>query len=185
VQDGRLAVALPPPAGRGRYVFQLVEPTARGPEVAAQWTFVSGRPDGAWPPAPRRAPDDAAGARALLEADRARADVAPLAEDPALTRAATAFARTLCAGKVTAHRIRGGDSPDARARAAGYSGRVAENVARAASVAAAHRNLMISPSHRQSALDPAAAHVGLGVAAAPAEDGVGAAVCLVQLFGFE
>lgn len=182
--DGAIRVALPPAPEAGRYLFQLLGPGPRGPEVVAAWTFARGRSGAAWPPpAPVAPSEDAAGARALVDAARAHADLAPLTPDPALERAAQAHAEAMCRAKVTGHQLPGGAAPDARARAAGYPGAVRENVARAASVGQAHQNLLLSPSHRESLLEPTAQVLGVGVATAPGAEGLTESRCVVQLFG--
>lgn len=178
------SINLPAPTGPGRYVFQLVETGPRGPEVAAQWTFKYGRVAQRWPPKPRRASEETAnGLLALLMRARDDADLAPLTVHPALAQAAQTHAEAMCKSQVTAHTLPGGTAPDARAKSAGYTGPIHENVARAATVGQAHQNLLLSPRHRLNVMHPTAEHVGLGVASATAADGVARSRCVVQLFG--
>lgn len=177
-------LSLPAPAARGRYVLQVVESGPRGPEVAAQWTFTQGHPKGAWPPAPpRTAGQDAEASLELLNRLRDKAELAPVHPHAGLQHAAQAHAQAMCAAQVTAHQLPGGAAPDQRVRAEGYTGRVLENVARAASVGQAHQNLALSPSHRLNMLDPTIEDVGVGVVTAPSAEGLGTSRCVVQLFG--
>ncbi|MCB9646350.1 MAG: CAP domain-containing protein [Deltaproteobacteria bacterium] len=177
-------IDLPATRRAGRYLFQMLSPGPRGPEVVAAWTFTRGKAAGAWPPpAPRAPSEDAAGARALVDAARGEADLPPLGVDPALDAAAQAHAEAMCRAKVTGHQLPGGAPPDVRARAAGYRGVVRENVARAQSVGQAHLNLLLSPSHRAALMDPAAEDLGIGVATAPGGEGLTESRCVVQLFG--
>ncbi len=172
VKNGVLAVPLDLSSGPGRYAFELVITEARGPEVAALWTFDYGEIK---PSAPSAASDDLG---ALIDDARTRRELAPMEMDPALTTAARAHAKETCETMIAAHVTEKSGDPSARAAAAGFKGRVLENVAIASSVSRAHVNLMKSPSHRRNILDPLAVKGGLAVVK---KDG---AFCVVELFGY-
>jgi uncharacterized protein YkwD len=124
-----------------------------------------------WHPAPlaRARRDTLVDARDLLGAinrERAAAGARPLRRDPLLDGVAAGHARTLAALGVVAHRPTPDDGPIERLeRAQVTAERVAENIARAASLTDAHARWMASPSHRANVLDPALDAVGFGVAA--------------------
>lgn len=161
--------------GRGRYTVEILAERDRGPEIAALWTFAVGvRPKSEKGPLTVAGNDENA-LLSLIQGARARRDLAPLTSDAGLDRAAEKHARSVCRAMVAAHVLDGSDPP-ARARAEGIRVPVSENVAIAPSVAAAHRNILASPSHRRNVLSPTSARVGLGVAA---RDG---SYCVVELF---
>ena len=166
---------LPPPS---RHVLELLVETERGPEVAALWMF-----GGPWP-APRAPPTGGPqDLFDLLAEARRRAQVAPLTADEALERAARGHARSVCAERVAAHVFAETDGPVDRARAAGYPGRISENIAVAADIRRAHQNLMWSPGHRRVRLDPTAVHVGQAVVVGATLEGLARPVCVVEVFG--
>lgn len=171
LKNGVLTVPLHLSGGPGRYAFELVVTEARGPEVAALWTFDFGAVEKK--SAPKRSDD----LGALLDEARDEKDLAPLELDEALTKAARGHAEETCATMIAAHVSEKTGDPSARAKAAGYPGRVLENVAIASSIHRAHQNLMKSPSHRRNILDPLAAKAGLAIIRKPE------AVCIVELFG--
>lgn len=101
----------------------------------------------------------------LVNAERERVGLAPLAPDPALTTAARAHARDMLAQGYFAHLSPDGKTPADRARAAGARLQLAgENLALAPTVDLAHRGLMDSPGHRANILSPQFSRVGIGVA---------------------
>lgn len=183
----------------GWYTLELLANADRGPEVVALWRFRAGAAASGETPAPgapRGQPDlggpreaegtPSAAAEALggwIDALRSARDLGPLARDRRLAAAALHQARAVCETRLAAHVLHG-ESPVARAERAGYTGPVTENIAIAASVAAAHRNLIASPAHLRNLIDPAASAVGLAVARAPAPGRGGEPIaCVVELFG--
>ena len=166
---------------RGWYVVELVADGPRGPEPAAVWWFAAGKKAGR---RPKVSPRAGVGAKAAIDRARATAELAPLEADERLTKAAERHARAVCRAGVAAHVLPDGTDPTARARRAGYEGRVTENVAIARDAAEAHENFMWSPSHRENVLDPAATAVGLGIVKRKRSAGMTAGACVVQLFGY-
>lgn len=182
VQRKRDVIRVDVPADRrGWYVVELVADGPRGPEPAAVWWFASGKKAGKRPAARPRAGVDA---KTAIDRARSTAELAPLEIDERLTEAATRHARAVCRAGVAAHVLPDGTDPSARARKAGYEGRVTENVAIARDAAEAHENFMWSPSHRENVLDPAATSVGLGIVKRKRSAGMTAGACVVQLFGY-
>ncbi len=172
-----LSLRVPIDRGKGRYTVELLAERDRGPEVAALWTFAVGVPR-AEPAVPPRSTqkNDAASLERLIAAVRSARDLAPLVRSAPLDRAAEKHAATVCRTLVAAH-VLGGRDPPARARAEGFRGSVAENVAIAQTVESAHENFLLSPSHRVNLLSPTAVELGLGVAVR------GDTVCVVELYG--
>lgn len=178
VRDSAVAVDVSFDRGAGAYTVEILAETGLGPEVVALWRFFFKSEPRPIAGALEQAPDTSAGAHRLLARARHDRTVAPLADDPRLARAAEIHAQAVCSALLAAHVLPGGTTPEARARQAGYPGPIAENIAIAASVPRAHRNLLASPSHRRNLLDPLATRVGIGLASAPG------GVCVVQLFGY-
>ena len=166
----RMPVALDGPTtvrftDHGEYTLQLVVATDAGPTPLATWHVQVGAPQAAQP-APRTVsnPRDVL---AAVNALRAQAGLAVLRADPLLTRVATEYAARLAARSEVAHGASAGDSPVARlAEAHVTAERVAENVARAPSLAAAHARLAASPSHRANLMDRYVDAAGVGTATA-------------------
>ncbi len=172
----RFAIDVPLDRGPGRYIFELLSHGARGPEVAALWTFFKDRtpaPPPIWRPG--KYSNDLSGLQLLLNQARHAAGREALPRSPRLDRAAQSHAEASCRAMIAAHVLQGGRSPIQRAKAQGHAGPVTENVAIASSVDRAHYNLMRSPSHRRNILMPAEA-VGLGFSKRAG------AVCVVQMF---
>ena len=173
--EGRgFAVVLPLSSGPGTYTFEILATTKRGPEIAALFQIAQtapSRPTAIEPLADRDA------LLATIERLRKRYRRGSLRAHPALASAAQRHAEAVCRAKLAVHVLPGGDTPRARARAAGYEGPVTENVALADSIGAAHANLLSSPSHRKNLLDAGVRRLGLGLVER------GDSVCVVQLFG--
>jgi uncharacterized protein YkwD len=166
--------------GKGRYSLELLAERDRGPEVAALWTFAVSVPAKRAPSPPRSTEkNDAAALEGLIRSARDARELAPLSRSDRLDRAAQKHAESVCGAMVAAHVLEGRDPP-ARARAEGFAGSVAENVAIAQSVRSAHENFLSSPSHRVNVLSPVAVELGLGVAARSSSP---PAVCVVELYG--
>ncbi len=100
----------------------------------------------------------------MLNRDRDRNGLTPLAFDPRLTEVARAHSRDMRDTGVVAHVSPNTGSASDRVRAGGIrSSLVLENVARAYGVGEAEDGLMNSPGHRANILSREATHVGLGV----------------------
>jgi uncharacterized protein YkwD len=102
----------------------------------------------------------------LTNAERVRAGLAPLAEDPALDAAAQAYARVLASSSCFAHTCGPVPVMSTRLEAACYVAwrEVAENIA--AGYPTPERVVagwMGSPGHRANILDPRLADIGVGV----------------------
>ena len=164
---------IPPMADPGEWTLELMVDTEKGPEPAILWRFGGPSPQQIFDGRPEK----------WVARLRQRADLAPLRPHAALARAARRHARQVCAERVAAHILPGGPDPQHRASDAGYRGRVTENVAVAPTAAAAHRDLLLSPSHRRNLLDPMAVHYGMALATAPAQPGARPIRCWVELFG--
>ncbi|HEX5504324.1 MAG TPA: CvpA family protein [Thermomicrobiales bacterium] len=105
---------------------------------------------------------------ALLNGEREKAGLAPLAWDPALAAVARAHAEEMFAQGYFAHDSPTAGSPFDRMRAAHITFVTAgENLAFAPSVPIAHRGLMESPGHRANILAPAYGRVGIGIIRSP------------------
>jgi uncharacterized protein YkwD len=100
----------------------------------------------------------------MLATARAAEGLPPLAHDASLDVAARAHARRMAAARELGHDVGDGDPAARIADAGGGMREVAENVARASTVALAHRSLWGSPSHRANLLRADMRRVGVGVA---------------------
>ncbi len=163
------------PDRAGAFVAQLVADLDDGPRPVLEFdVYADVSPAQARErPAPGEAVagggDDAEALSRMLGAARAGESLPPLTRSTALDALCAAHvARMTRTGRV-AHDAGDGD-PALRAETAGLRPHaVGENVARARSVATAHRALWASPSHRANILSPAFTHVG--IAAARSEGG--------------
>lgn len=101
----------------------------------------------------------------LLNGERVRAGLGPLAVDPVLVRLARLKSEDMVANGYFGHISPNYGSPFAMMDRAGVTYRFAgENLAGAPSVDVAHRALMNSPGHRANILNPNFTHVGIGIA---------------------
>ena len=92
--------------------------------------------------------------------------------DSRLTTTARRHAAAMARVGIAAHKLPGGSGARARLRRAGvHTKRFYENVALAATVEQAHRELWDSPSHRVALIDPLVRRVGVGVVRRPSEGG--------------
>jgi cysteine-rich secretory family protein len=166
----------------GLWKLQASFDTGMGPRPALEaWVFVDRDPDlaealqpppGEVPSLPEEAGRDELRAALSLSIDGARRSVGvpPLRRDPKLDDLAQAHVEAMWRTGRTAHDV-GDGLPPARAGRAGVTAlRLGENVARASSLARAHRALWDSPSHRRNLLDAGFEAVGIGVARAGARD---------------
>lgn len=94
----------------------------------------------------------------------------PLAPHQALALAADRHSQRMLNKNFFSHKDPSGSMPSNRARAAGYRGMVAENIAmgskrssQATQVYERHKQLFLSPGHRKNILDPKYREVGTGV----------------------
>jgi len=101
---------------------------------------------------------------ALLNRDRAAANLPALVWDDHVAQVAHAHSEEMRTTKVVAHISPTTGSAADRVRAAGIKTAVVlENVARAYGVGEAHAGLMNSPGHRANIMSATATHVGIGV----------------------
>ena len=100
----------------------------------------------------------------LLNAERAKADLAPLVLDQRLSAVAREHSQNMLARGYFAHDTPEGRTPFDRLEAAGITYRAAgENLALAPTLSLAHTGLMNSPEHRANILRPEFRRVGLGI----------------------
>jgi hypothetical protein len=164
-----LAFELARPPGAGRWVVEALDPARPADPVVGWWFFDQG------PIAPFRpvGPPE----RWLVDL-RAASRIGPMAVDLELTAAAEHRAADVCREGRALHGTGAHDGPEVRARGAGYTGGVAENVAVASSAHRAFRNLLWSPSHRAQMTDPRATRIGTASVTRAHR------TCLVQIFGY-
>ncbi len=160
IADGPTRVRFRDP---GDYALQLVVTTDGGPAPVATWHVSVGDSHANAPRARAvHAPWDVL---AAVNAMRVRAGLPALRADPLLAQVAGRYASRLAARAEVVHEPSPGDSPVARLAAAHIiADRVAENVARAPTLALAHARLLASPSHRANLLDPVVDTLGIGIA---------------------
>jgi len=149
-------------------VVELLAETDRGPQVVGLWARPglelrppsAGDPERAW---------------RTIRRDRGLPTGRP---SRALRAAAQQHAEAVCRHGQAVHVDGAGRRPSDRARRAGWTGPVAENVAVARDPARAMANLLSSPSHHRTLVDPKIRAFGFGRASAEGRS------CLVQLFGY-
>lgn len=101
----------------------------------------------------------------LLNADRARAGLLPLAWDESLANVARSHSMDMMAHDFFGHISPTTGSAQDRVRKAGIDAQLLlENVARAFTAGESERGLMSSPGHRANILNPDVTRVGIGVA---------------------
>ncbi len=171
-----VTAAVPLPEQPGTAWVELVADGDTGPEVVALFPVAVGRPPPAvWegqapPPEPPDLSPDRAERLAfeLLNRDRVRHGLRPLAWDERLAAVARAHSRDMAEQGYFGHVSPSGGGHRARLAAAGYRALVsAENISHAQSVAEAEQALMRSPGHRANILDPRVTRVGIGLARDP------------------
>ncbi|HHX74021.1 MAG TPA: hypothetical protein GX699_03870 [Firmicutes bacterium] len=100
----------------------------------------------------------------LVNAERAKAGLAPLKVDMALVKLARLKSEDMIKNGYFAHQSPTYGSPFEMMKAAGITYRIAgENLAGAPTVERAHSGLMNSPGHRANILRPSFTHVGIGI----------------------
>jgi uncharacterized protein YkwD len=163
---------------QGRYQVEVTGEDRFGATVLANFPIWCGvpAPSSAQAVAPARASgggDEQAATPAqaeqvvlrLLNADRARAGLGPLAWDDALAGVARGHSLDMAAHGFFGHVSPTTGSAADRMRRAGVDAMlILENVARAFTPGEAERGLMNSPGHRANILNRDATHVGVGVA---------------------
>jgi len=165
-----------PMAREGTWSLQVMMTFASGPAPVALWEEVVGAASAATGETDRSITNDRHLLGAINGLRRAHA-LAPLRRDPLLDLVARAHAERLAAQGRVAHTPAPDDSPLDRLRAAGVvTSRVAENIARARSLAVAHARIARSPGHRANLLEAEVDAIGVGVAHA------GGMAYVVELF---
>jgi len=166
----------------GLWRLQLLLDVGAGPRPALEaWIFVDMPPDleavlraapgeGQVPPPGAGRDELRAALSHMIETARRAQGIQPLRRDWALDDLAQRHAEAMSSSGQTAHDVGGGLPTDRVARAGLRLRRVGENVARARSLARAHRALWDSPAHRGNMLDPGFSAVGIGVARAEPDD---------------
>jgi uncharacterized protein YkwD len=100
----------------------------------------------------------------MVNAERAKEGIPPLAADPEQTTVARAHSTDMFARGYFAHENPDGESPFDRMKQSGVKFYTAgENLALAQTLEIAHRNLMNSPGHRANIMNPAFGRLGIGV----------------------
>lgn len=163
----------------GAFTVQLVADLMDGPRPVLEAKVFAdvepGEPDDE-PPAPGEEAGAAGAAGEAENADslmrmiaalRATEKLVPLARHPKLDAIARAHAAKMRDAKMAVHDAGDGD-PSARFEAdpSLHAKAVGENVARASTIAKAHRALHASPSHRINLLRADYTHIGIGIATA-------------------
>lgn len=183
--DGRVEEA-PPARGRelsgalrcaaeGRYQLEIVATGAVGPTVLANFPVYCGvSPPAVWQGSvgmhqgsadPVIAEQEIV---ALVNRDRARAGLPPVAADPRLAAIARAHCQDMIAHDFVGHLSpRTGTAMDRVRRAGLRPDIVFENVGRAYSPDQAESGFLGSPGHRGNLLDPRARRIGVGVVFGP------------------
>jgi uncharacterized protein YkwD len=166
-------------AADGRYQVEIVASGTTGAMVLANFPVYCGVAPAAL--APRAAgvstvevtPEEAERQMlALINRDRKRAGVAPLAADDKLTAIARAHTRDMVEHDFVGHvSPRTGNTVDRVHRAGLTPGFVSENVGRGYSAEEAEQGFMSSPGHRANIVDPRPRRVGVGIVYGPAVTG--------------
>lgn len=161
-------------AETGRHRLEILAQGPDGPDVLANIPIYVGIPvedSAAAVPAsadPSAATPEALRARLfeLINEERARAGLAPLAADPALDRAALRHSEDMRDNDFVAHVSPTAGGTEARLAKAGIvTSLAAENVGRGYTPDETHRGFMDSPGHRAAILLDGVTHIGIGVVA--------------------
>jgi uncharacterized protein YkwD len=169
--DGSTVRARFAPDRAGEFTVQVMADVAAGPRPVLEATVFADveplqAPSGE--PAPGEGSsssslDDSDALARMLSVARAAAGQRELARDSRLDQVAVAHSSRMNRTQTLAHDA-GDGNPDERLHAAGLDvGIAGENVARASTLAQAHRALWDSPSHRLNMLRPEFQRVGIGV----------------------
>ncbi len=177
-------------AGNGRYQIEVLADSSEGPHVVANRAlFVCAKPPEAPPASAFGAPDGGANKDTrmleLMNAERRRANLPPLAIDAPVTAVAHAHAADMQKKGYFAHTAKDGATLGDRLRRAGIAfQRATENLSSAPSAEDAHQSLMGSPGHRKNILDPEVTHVGIGVVPQPLSNGQPNFIFVVNFVSF-
>lgn len=172
--------------GKGRYMVEIMVDSQWGPAVASLFPIDVGT---AYHPVVRAATQDGTLSLAerrqrmlaLINADRARFQLPPVALNEALTRMAQGHSDDMKAHGFFAHVSPTAGTLEDRAKAAGIPPMsLGENIAISASLAEAEDGLMASPAHRAMILDPLMTVVGIGIASHEANEPGPAKVWVTQ-----
>ena len=166
---------------RGWWAIELVVDVGFGPEVALLRRVRAG----AKAPSPIPNTDQVStipwqlsdGPKVWIKQLRNELNRPPLKVDQRLSTAAQQHAEKVCQAGWALHKLPGGSRPEDRARAAGFRGRLVENVALASNLKRAWENIVESPAHRHGLLDPTVTHFGFGKTQKKVS------TCLVMLLG--
>ena len=189
--DGRFRAPFRCGALDGRYQLEIVGEDRFGLAVLANFPIYCGAAAPSRLQAPVEPPArpwaDAADAEAqvlaLVNEDRARAGLRPLALDPALSTVARAHSADMRDHHFFGHVSPSTGNADDRLKHAGIQvPLVLENVGRAYSPVEAERGLMDSPGHRGNILNPRVERAGIGVAVAQSSPGGVRDLFVTQLF---
>jgi len=165
--------------GSGEHKVELLSNSRLGSTVVANFPLYVGVPPRTWvvleAPPPGEGELDATDARErlleLINADRDRARLPPLALHAELNGVALAHSEDMHANGFVGHTSpTTGGPPDRVQRAGIRTPLVLENAGRGYSPSEVHRGLMDSPGHRANVLSPDATHVGIGVLVEREED---------------
>ncbi len=119
----------------------------------------------------------------LVNQERAKAGLKPLAADMKLVELARQKSKDMIVNKYFAHQSPTYGSPFDMMKAAGVSYRTAgENLAWAGSVQRAHDSLMQSEGHRKNILNPNYTHIGIGIVDGPLKGGTMNGKMVTQMF---
>lgn len=163
----------------GRYQIEITASASIGPAVLANFPVYCGTAPEPHAPLVARVnravtspEEEERQIVALVNRDRTRAGLAPLAVDSRLTAIARAHSRDMVDHDFVGHvSPRTGNAMD-RVRRAGLAPElVMENVGRAYSAEEAENGFLTSPGHRGNLLDPRARRIGVGVLFGPSDAG--------------
>jgi uncharacterized protein YkwD len=161
-------------AETGRHRLEILAQGPDGPDVLANIPIYVGIPVEDSVEAVRASPDasamtpEAVRSRLfkLINEERTRAGLAPLAADPALDAVALRHSEDMRANDFVAHvSPTAGDTEDRLVKAGIVTSLAAENVGRGYTPDETHRGFMDSPGHRAAILLPDVTHIGIGVTA--------------------
>ncbi|MFH1530953.1 MAG: CAP domain-containing protein [Pseudomonadota bacterium] len=155
----------------GVYTVEVMLSGPGGPETAALFDVYSGVPRPTLPSVRLCAPHDGertedleAALLSMMNRERVRRGIEPLAQSSSVRRCARQHSEAMAARQLLAHRLpdpRDADCPAAR-----------QNIVMDRTLCGAHQQLMESPSHRRNILDREASSCGVGVSMAKVMPGV-------------
>jgi uncharacterized protein YkwD len=160
------------PAGaRGVYRVEILGESSLGIAVVANFPVYVGEPPresidlGSSEPPVKDANEAAQRLLGMINRERERAGLAPLALENGLTKVAAAHNADMLANGFVGHTSPQTGSASQRVERAGFrTALVLENIGRGYSLSEVHAGLMESPGHRGNLLHPQATHAGIAVA---------------------